>query len=387
MKFKILINALIIIVGLGFFTQDAFGIAAWARRYGVTCSACHVGGGWQLNKNGQDFLRYGHMYEGDKVGERWFDYFSFSTKVRFQGGDKELERFYNEAFSIYTGGPLGKGWSFFTEMYLHENSGVNDPAKAQDYGDFGRSKLAEAFIQYTHGKVDKYIAFRAGSIQPQLLHIHGLGARYSWSRPYILAGAKVGKNPYTPFSRQYGVEINGHYSNLSASAGVVNGTGFGGQFNMVDNNQYKDTYFTADFNFNNYGSRIGVYFYDGKYPLTGFEDKYHRIGLIGNWTIEKFSVMGAYLIGRNTIEKGKTADNSGFYVLGIFYPTEKFGIYARYDYFDPNKDLGGDEFKSPVGGFTCYINDWSRIVGEVWQTRVGSGTKKTSFVVEINLMF
>jgi hypothetical protein len=82
MKFKILINVLIIVVCLGFFTQDAFGIAAWARRYSVTCSACHVGGGWQLNKNGQDFLRYGHMYEGDKVGEKWFDYFSFSTKIR-----------------------------------------------------------------------------------------------------------------------------------------------------------------------------------------------------------------------------------------------------------------------------------------------------------------
>ncbi len=369
--------------------QDAFAIAAWARRHGVTCSACHVGGGWQLNKNGQDFLRYGHMYEGEKIGKEWFEYLSFSSKVRFQGSDKELVRFYNEAFSIYTGGSLGKGWSYFTEMYLHENSGRNDPAKAQDYGDFGRSKLAEAFIQYTYGKMGKYISFRAGSLQPQFLHIHGLGARTAWSRPYILAGAKVGTNPYTPFSRQYGVELGGEYGVFHAVAGVVNGTGFGGQFNMVDNNHYKDTYFTADFNFNSYGSKIGFYYYDGKYPLKEFDDKYYRIGLIGNFTIEKISLIGAYLFGENDIEKDKKANNGGFSILSFFYPVERFGIFARYDYFDPNNELKGDEYKSPVGGLTVYINDWSRFVCEIWQSQVGEekDTKKTSFVMEINLMF
>lgn len=106
---------------------SAEAIPAWARRYDVDCSSCHVGGGWKLNRMGQDFLRYGHRFEGDSTKDTGFgDYNSFGYKFRFNGGNKKIESFEQHAFSIYTGGPLGGGFSYFAELYLHENSGKNN---------------------------------------------------------------------------------------------------------------------------------------------------------------------------------------------------------------------------------------------------------------------
>jgi len=73
-----------VLISLGFLTamtDEASAIAAWGRKYSVSCSACHRAQ-WDLNKDGTDFLRRGHRYEQEKAGPNVSDHLSFSTKLR-----------------------------------------------------------------------------------------------------------------------------------------------------------------------------------------------------------------------------------------------------------------------------------------------------------------
>lgn len=162
---------------------------------------------------------------------------SLGYKYRFKGGETSTETFEAHAFSIYSGGALDKGFSYFTELYFHENSGAN--TGAGDFGDYGRSKLAESYIQYTRGSDSGFMTFRFGQIQPQILHIHNMGARTSQGRPNLWSAKFNGDNAYTAFSRQYGVDAAG--TTVSGSGYYLEGfywmddhKGFYGRFENVD---------------------------------------------------------------------------------------------------------------------------------------------------------
>lgn len=172
MKIKILIVVGMVCFVFGLMPKDSFAIAAWARKYGADCTMCH----WnvnKLNKTGQDFLRRGHQMANEEVGKfSLSDYVSFTAKVRFNAQDSKITTFEEHAFSMYTGGALDKGFSYFAEMYFHENSGNN--TGTSDFSDYARSKLAEAFIQYTYGD-ENYFTVRFGQIlQLQLKKLRGL---------------------------------------------------------------------------------------------------------------------------------------------------------------------------------------------------------------------
>ena len=147
MKLKSIVSGIIVCFIVSFISSDVFAVTAWARKYGFDCTVCH----WsvnKLNKTGQDFLRQGHMnFKEDASGKSLSDYLSLTAKIRFNTFKQDT--FEQHAFSVYTGGPLDKGFSYFAEMYLHENSG--NTSGTSDFSDFGRSKLAEAFLQYTYG--------------------------------------------------------------------------------------------------------------------------------------------------------------------------------------------------------------------------------------------
>ena len=63
------------------------------------------------------------MMANEEAGKNLSDYASFTGKVRFNAEDKKISSFEQHAFSLYTGGALGSGFSYFAEMYFHENSG------------------------------------------------------------------------------------------------------------------------------------------------------------------------------------------------------------------------------------------------------------------------
>ena len=370
----------------------AQAIPAWSRRYKepkTDCLSCHTWGSWKLNKRGQDFMRYGHHFEGDKEeGLGLSEYVSLASKIRFIGGNLKLESFHQEAFSIYAGGTLGKGFSFFIEGYFHDNTGRN--TGASDFGDFGRTKLAESVLQYTNGGEERYFTARVGQILPQLLHINGMGARTSavranlWTRSSINPG-----NAYQPFSRQYGLDVAYHAFASNAVVGLVNGTGT--LLNVDDNNQHKDVYLSLDHTFDKWGSNLGVLYYDGKYPVgegaSAYSDRFHRWYALGDFSRTHFNAKAAFVTGRDDVDAaGRRAKGDGFYLEGYYYPVKWGGLFTRYERWDPNKDVGADHSDGVTGGFSCTPFEYGRFVGEI--SKYGrSGLKETTYVIEANFMW
>ncbi|MBI4424879.1 MAG: hypothetical protein HY554_14195 [Elusimicrobia bacterium] len=404
--------------------NDAQAITAWARKYGVSCNVCHVNG-YKLTAAGQKFLRGGHQMPGGETGKEanLSDYLAMTAKIRTWGtttvthesGKDDVRAakssFEMHALSLYSGGPLSNGFSYFSEFYLHENekkfTASASEANVSDMGDWGRSKLAEAFLQYDYKVNENAGVFgRAGRIMPWLIHLHGGGARLEYARGLPLQST-FGDNPYRPFARQYGVSFGGSYKDLFAEMGVVNGTGKLENAHEVDTDPHKDVYGTLDYTLDSNGSMLGVYYYRGSYPLHFFgkakgRDLFYQAGLMGNYTFdvtEKHggALIGMYLFGNNryraTTAVTEEDHRSATYSLqaqGHLWG-DKIGPYFRWEHFDPDKAKTDNETYGPVLGLNWKPFDHGRFVFEYSKyTKRVSQTKRTydrAGTLEMQYMF
>ncbi|HEY3399163.1 MAG TPA: hypothetical protein VGK03_00905, partial [Geothrix sp.] len=269
---------------------------------------------------------------------------------------KPATNFEQHSFSLYTGGALSDRFSYFTELYLNENTGNTSGANVVQ-GDAARKKLAEAFIQYNQPiNKDLFLSVRAGEILPGILHVFGVGARSAEQRALVLNDPLAGNsNTFRPFSRQQGMDatLNSAHSETSFSVGVVNGSSTS-VTNSIDADNHKDWYASALWSFDKNQSAVGLYHYEGQYSnyatandfataLT-FDNKFKKDGFLARFIRDKFRVVGAYFLGEETMNLGGTkTKNKGYYGLVDYNFTDSFGIFARLDNLDPNKDLANNE--------------------------------------------
>lgn len=181
-----------------------YAIPAWSRGAGASCSACHATPTWQLNATGLDFLKSGHRAEPFTMPDEidWKTYLSLIWKGRAWYENLDSARTGNantqkprtnleqHSFALYTGGPISERFSYFTEIYLSENTGSTSGGNIVQ-GEAARKKLAEAFLQYNHPLTEDqetYLAVRAGEILPAILHVFGVGARSAEQRDGSLYG-------------------------------------------------------------------------------------------------------------------------------------------------------------------------------------------------------
>lgn len=349
---------------------DASAITAWARKYKQDCSVCHAGPMYKLTPMGAEFLRRGHRMADDEPTVNLAELISVNTKLRVHDSNAagRNSTFEVHAFSLYTGGVIAKRWSYFTEFYMYENTGRTTAAVN---GDLGRSKLADAYLMFNSTpEKTTYTTVKLGQISPsQMLIYWNVGPRFSETRPYIVNNSTVAPNTYRPFVRNFGVEVAQTIKNFHAAAGVLNGTG-SGVTNSIDNNESKDFYGSADFALDNQGSAVGVYGYQGKgliTPSTGtaWENAFNRAGAFGQYVKGPLNLTAAYTRGTEQINSaGLETHNVGGLFEADYVVTEKFGVFGRYDYFDPNDDLGNDHISGPVAGATYRFIELGRAVFE-----------------------
>lgn len=395
--------------------RPASAIPAWGRAYKLDCNACHVAG-FKLTRTGQDFLRAGHRMEGSEETANLSNHVSVAQKSRFNWSQTEtngttsgkVNSFEQHALSLYMGGPLQKDFSYFAELYWHENSGKT--SGANDLDDFGRSKLADAYLQYLNRQSDaSYTSIRFGQFSPYLLHLHGVGARLSQDRPFVINSGTVGDNPYRPFVRQYGLEVSQYVNGFNVAAALMNGTG-AKYYNRVDNDLKKDAYATLDYTFDQYGSMVGVYGYVGhyplyldnaaKYPAQGY-DNFRQIGVLGNATVKQGALVGALFTGRNEfstevvtpVDSLSRVNSRGFYgELQLYTLHPRVQPFVRFDFWDPDADVADNEVLGPLVGISWRALDAGRLVVHYTQlkTRKPSPTPeptKKSVTFEVNFMF
>ncbi|HEX4845976.1 MAG TPA: hypothetical protein VFV26_07115, partial [Geothrix sp.] len=351
-------------------TVQLLAVPAWSRLTGTSCNACHATPTMQLTKMGLDFLKNGHRLEATKAeakDQKWDNYLSFVWKGRayadktdvkttaaVQKPSSQLEL---HSFSIYTGGALSDRFSYFTEMYLNENTGSTSGANVVQ-GDGSRKKLAEAFLQYNQPiSNDTFLAIRGGEILPGILHVFGVGARSAEQRALVLNGATVGTNPYKPFNRQQGFDATLVNKHFEVAVGVLNGSA---NTNALDADNHKDLFASALWNIDGHESALGLFHYNGQFtnyatandPSTAitFDNKFNRTGLMARFLRDNWRVVGAYFTGKETFNAaGLDAKNKGYYTLVDYNFSDSFGMFARADYFKPRDDQDADTKQFLVG--------------------------------------
>lgn len=379
-----------------FTPRKAEAISAWAKKYNLECSTCHSGGGpTKLTPVGVEFLRRGHRMNDDEASTDLSKLVSINTKLRFNDSNAagRNSSFEVHALSLYTGGVLSNHFSYFTEMYLYENTGRTTGAVNSD---LGRGKLADAYLMYNSspGK-SSYTTVKFGQVSPsQLLIYWNVGPRYSETRPYIVNNSTVAPNTYRPFLRNFGVEVAQTVNDFHGAFGVLNGTG-SGVTNSVDNNSSKDIYGTADYVLDNQGSAVGVYGYKGKglvTPSTGasWENEFNRVGAFGQLSRGQLNLTGVFTKGEEQITSaGVKSNNKGLLAEVDWTLNDKWVAFGRYDYFDANVGKDSDELSGPVFGSTYQLLDSGRAIFEYHKQgkAVTSGSKPWEYRVEVSFMF
>ncbi|MBI4368806.1 MAG: hypothetical protein HY547_01100 [Elusimicrobia bacterium] len=379
----------LMVMGLVALISDtSHAIAAWSRKYGMSCNVCHVAG-YKLTRAGQKFLRNGHQIAGQDKEDNLSDYVSLTAKVRAWQTNKNVETlatgaettedrnsFELHALSLYSGGPLDKGFSYFTEMYLHENEKKNPLENARkddglsedesDMGDWARSKLAEAYLQYTSPGEDLYYMGRMGRIMPWIIHLHGGGARLEYSRPLPMTETVFSENPYRAFSRQYGASAGVNFQDAFLELGVVNGTGKYENTVEIGTDTHKDIFLSIDYSFDENGSMAGLYYYKGRYPVNWFaptkylgDDSFDQLGLLGNYTFNLKGIqgafIGAYFAGASKFDtaaiSGFEQKSQGYYIEAQSHLKDgELSPYLRWDFFDADTSFADNEKRGPVLG-------------------------------------
>jgi hypothetical protein len=312
---------------------------------------------------------------------------SFASKVRLEA-EKEANpstKFDVESLSIYAGGSIFGPYSYFFEFYLHER-GKETSSTGGQIDTATRSKLAEAYLQYTSKPFsDDYTFMRAGQYTPRIIYQASTGGRLSVSRPLLWNDNVGGGNLYTPRDRFMGVTAGINTADgILAEAGITNGGGGNSRPNQPEFNTAKDWFVSASKTLDENGSMVGAYYYQGYYPVTGttpYTDDFTRYAILAEFNTGQVSVSGVYSAGTNHNSDGSTRNPNGYYLEVGYNVDDDSTVFGRYDKFD--NDLAAEKSGFTVG-FSKRLAQVGRIVIEYSSIKPVGGSAANKLTLELN---
>jgi hypothetical protein len=366
--------AAVIVLSLSYLTlgsQPSFAIPAFARKYGLPCSACHIG--WPiLNVFGQQFRDNGYQLGNEKdspiyqnpsywpitfrVTPQW--HLESQTKVQIDdptGNTPGTEQtvtthgFDLSGLDIWTAGTLYKNISFSVLPSMGEGDTFH---------------FENAWVRFDNLLNSPWLNVKVGKFEldtllseKRFLTLSGVGG--AWFNYHFLPPMTI---PYAPDingfggigDNQMGIEISGHNKNSYARYSVAllssvdgnPGLTSGGQGNTA---RTYDTFINLNEGFQVSGlgvQRVGVYGYFGQSPTyfltsggTPVEAKgnrsFSRIGAYGWWYIKDLDIETLYMHGQDNVflGNGVPANDPGSLPTGAVGPTWNGGfIEAHYAY-------------------------------------------------------
>lgn len=353
--------------------QSAHGIPAFARKYGLPCSACHEA--WpMLNNFGQTFKDNGYQLGNDRDAPiyqqpSYWPIMFRTTPIWHResnnrqavdtvpgsaaGGQKEssvsMSGFDLNGVDAITAGTLYKNISFFVQPFIG-NSGIS---------------LSQAWARLDNLAGSHWLNLKLGKFE--------LDEPISAERSLTLSnnGALYFNYFFTPQGdnnlfggigfTQLGVELSGHSDNDSTRYSLAMVTASNGQTGLPSNQAY-DVYanFNQAFEARWFGrQQIGLYGYFGESPTfyqtsggrpipgTGTGNRsFYRVGAYGHWYLEKFDFYTFYMHGSDNVFLGNSVPanqparlpigavgplwNGGF-VEGHYNPTPRWIVLGRYE--------------------------------------------------------
>ncbi len=341
---------------------SAHAIPAFARKYGLPCSACHEA--WpKLNNFGQTFKDNGYQLGNDRdapvyqqpgywpimfrVTPTWHRESSKRVAVDSIPGNAQSgltestvtsSGFDVGGVDIVTAGTLSKNISFFVQPFIGNSS----------------AGLAQAWVRLDNLFKSRWLNLKMGKFeldqpisQERSLTINNTGALY-----YNYFFTPPGDNNFFTGigNDQLGVEVSGHsendYTRYSLSV-VNNSNGVPGLPASQTYNLYANL--TQGFEVPGLGlQKVGVYGYFGESPTyfqtnnghpipgTGTGNRsFYRAGAYGLWYVGKFDFSTFYEHGQDNVFLGNSvpANQPGLLPAGAVGPAWNGGfVEAHYDY-------------------------------------------------------
>ncbi len=352
---------------------QAYGIPAFARKYGLPCSACHEA--WpMLNNFGQTFKDNGYQLGNGKDAPIYQEPSYWPVMFRTQAfwhrennnrqvidaisgnpGSGKVEASVTTAgfdlagVDFITAGTLYKNISFFVQPFIGNNN----------------ITLAQAWARLDNLEGSRWLNLKLGKFEldepisvERSLILNNTGSAY-----YNYFFTPPGDNNYFQGIGlpQLGVELSGHSDNdyTRYSVAVVSNTN--GSTGLPSNKAY-DVYANLNQSFEvpRLGSQqVGVYGYFGESPTyyltsggnpipgTGLGNKsFYRVGAYGHWYVDKFDFFTFFMHGSDNVFLGNAVAanqpqnlplgavgptwNGGF-VEGHYNPTPRLIFTGRYE--------------------------------------------------------
>ena len=369
-KLRLLLLALgIMLLGL----QSAYGIPAFARKYGLPCSACHEA--WpMLNNFGQTFKDSGYQLGNERDAPIYQDPSYWPIMFRTTpvwhrennshqavdqtpgnaGGGLIESNVTTSGFDLggvdaITAGTLYKNISFFVQPLIG-NSGI---------------ALNQAWARFDNLAASRWLNLKMGKFEPDL----------PISQERILTLSNVGGAYYNYFFTpardnnffagigfpQLGVELMGHSENDYTRYSVAVVSDSNGQTSLPSNQAYN-----VYANFDQavevpwFGrQQVGVYGYFGESPTfyqtsggipipgTGMGNRsFYRAGAYGHWYVNKMDFYTFYIHGYDNVFLGNATPSNqpsslpagavaptwnGGFVEGHYNPTPRWIAIGRYE--------------------------------------------------------
>jgi hypothetical protein len=353
--------------------QMAYGIPAFARKYGLPCSACHEA--WpMLNNFGQTFKDNGYqlgngrdapiyqdpaywpiMFRTTPVWHRESNNRQAVDLISGNAGSGQVESAVTSSgfdlggLDVITAGTLDKNISFFVQPFI----GSSSIALAQVWArldNLGGS-------HWLNLKLGKFELDEPISQERSLIVNNSGGLYYNYfftpqGDNNVFAGIGF---------PQLGVELEGHSDNDSTRYSVAVVSNSNGSTGPPSNQAY-DVYanFNQAFETPWFGrQQVGVYGYFGESPTifqtsggspipgTGTGNRsFYRLGAYGHWYIDKFDFYTFYLHGYDNLFLGNSVPSNqpanlplgavspvwnGGFVEGHYNPTPRWIVIGRYE--------------------------------------------------------
>jgi hypothetical protein len=340
----------------------AHAIPAFARKYGLPCSACHEA--WpMLNNFGQTFKDNGYQLGNDRdapiyqqpgywpimfrVSPQWHrestnrravDTVPGNAKSGLVESTVTQSGFDLSSIDLVTAGTLSKNISFFVQPFINN----------------GNTFITQGWVRLDNLAGSRWLNLKMGKFE--------LDEPISQER--TLAGSNTGGTYYNYFftpvgdnnvfsgigGSQLGVELLGHSDNDYTRYSVSVLSSNNGQTGLPSNHTYDVfTNFTQGFELPRLGlQRVGVYGYFGESPTffqtsgghpipgTGMGNRsFYRAGVYGLWYVGKFDFSTFYMHGQDNAFLGNSiaANQPSKLPAGAAGPAWNGGfVEAHYDY-------------------------------------------------------
>lgn len=349
--FKLVLVALLIYAG------DAFSIPVFARKYNLTCFACHAGMP-TLNEFGKRFKANGYqipttiertpIWDSNQLPIAIMAHASYEDALvknktaevvddiePFQ--EEKSRGFVNTGIDVLSGGTLGSHFSYFVGVPVEDGEAIVEQAFLE------ATNLLSSPVTWLNIKVGKFFLDTPFAAN---LRIPGATDQVFFLAP-VEDGFAIGEP-------QLGISVAGLATTVADGLGYEVGI-FNGSNIENDNNTHQDFYarISQAVNIRNAPLRGAFFIYTGKQPVGESDSSFNRVGFdvefYDPWT-ERVYVYGQYMHGKDddtdAIEPGdQTFEfNGGFIGTNVVVLPEQLILFAKYDRVNVSKqwDLDPD---------------------------------------------